>query len=190
MALSDREKWILGVAGSLATLGIGYLIWRHENAVSQSEAAANAAAQQQNDADYANQLEQALSVGGGTQASQSLGGGGGYIGADTTNGSTIDSTGGTGGDSNLASILAAFFPQGTSSTTNNGSASGGSNTTPAPPEPTLPPSTPQPLPVSGGEGTVNDPLPGGSPIGIRPTGGPQVPIASHNLVQLGTTLVQ
>lgn len=202
--MTDREKWILGVAGSVATLGLGYLIWRHENAVSQQEAAQNAANQDAANQAYAQELEQSLAVGSGAGADP-LGGGGGYVGSTIggSAGATVEPTGGTGGDSNLAAILAAFFPNGTSTTGNNGSTNNGPSTdpTPAPPDPSSPSAPLGPAPrakpvkpvapitgiqVTGGpvpyEPPQPDPIGVENPIGIDgtfqmdPTGSPSVPV--------------
>jgi hypothetical protein len=42
----DKEKTVLSVAGGIASLVLGYLIWRHEQSVEGQNAAAQLAAQQ------------------------------------------------------------------------------------------------------------------------------------------------
>ncbi len=187
MAMDDKERWILGIAGTLASLGLGYLIWKHENAISQQQAAAQAAAQQANDAAYAQQLDQVLAVGGGV-AQQA---GAGYVGSPFPTGSTIDPTGGTAANPDLAAILSAFFPQGTSTATGNGSgASPAQPTQPAPvtsaPLPYVPtnpvgPAKPTPaLPV-----VTTNPVGPSQPVSVSntiaavPHGGPAMPKTSY-----------
>lgn len=171
MALSEKERWVLGVVGSIASLGVGYLIWRHEAALTQAQNAQNAATTQANDQQYADQLEQALQVGGGVQASAGGTSAGGYIDG-SSNGSTITPTGGSGGDSELAAILAAFFPGGTSTNSGNGSTPTGVASAPSQPVPigNRPVATPQ-LPVQGiQDQTLSNPSPAGT---IVVTGGPK-----------------
>src|ERR1700733_6657304 len=43
---SDKEKTILSIVGAVASALIGYLIWRHENAIQAQESAASDQANQ------------------------------------------------------------------------------------------------------------------------------------------------
>lgn len=117
--LSDKEKWALGIAGSLGSITIGYLVWRHEMtlqlAAQQSQNQQQAAIAQQ----QAQQLQTELGALG------TLGVGG----SPTLSGVGISSV---PQDNTLSQILAAFLgtgngSAGTSSPT--GSASSGSSNT-------------------------------------------------------------
>jgi hypothetical protein len=141
----DKEKVILSVAGSLVTVVLGYLVWRHENSVTQAEAAtASAQASAQDD-----EIQQELAAlpqyaqGGGTSGDD------GDTGADSNTDSAAQ-------DDNLLAILQAFgygapVTQPTSPTT-----------------PVTPPTTPAPPTTPGTPvGTPSKPT---TPKGVQPVG--------------------
>lgn len=144
----DKEKIVLSAVGSLVVAVIGYLIWRHENATSQSEAAANLAAQQSDEANQDAELQQELAA----LPQYASGGGASDEENDTGSDSTVASP---SQDNELASILAAFFPSTTTPTT---------PTTPAPPTPVTGPSTPTPIPI-GNPASPTSPL---LPVDVSP----------------------
>jgi Tfp pilus assembly major pilin PilA len=133
----DKEKIALSIAGSLATLTIGYLIWRHENTVQQNQVAENQAASAAQDAE----LEQELA----SLPQYTQGGGASEEDNDTGSDSTIASP---PSDDNIAAILAAFGLGSQPATTSTPPVS-----TPTTPVPVTPPSgaTPvgpaQPVPI-------------------------------------------
>lgn len=170
----DKEKIILSVAGSLATIALGYLIWRHENTVQQSEAAQNEAASEAQDA----QLQQEIA----SLPQYTQGGGASEDGNDSGSDSNIESP---PSDSELAAILAAFFPTGIGTSTNtpvstptSGSGGAGTPTIPVsnngapngggkPSSPITPVTNPTPYqPPSTNPSTGSSPNP--SPIITRP----------------------
>jgi hypothetical protein len=174
--MTDKEKVVLSVAGGLSTVAIGYLVWRHEHAVTQQDNAAQLAATQQSNDEYAQQLEAALTtqfaVGGGASGSE----------YDT---GTVANVTPAAQDSNIAAILQAFF--GSNQTTTN--PIDGSTTTPPTPQPTpAQPSTttsgfnpspvgPEPITTprsgSGTNSSANPVTPTGTsqpPISVRPIG--------------------
>ena len=114
--MTDKEKIILSVAGSLATIGLGYLIWRHEQTVSAASSAANIANQQAVADEQDQEIQQELD----SIPSLTTGGGGGISDGVATSGSdaNIDSA---GTDSNIAAILSAFFPTTTTASTTTAS---------------------------------------------------------------------
>jgi hypothetical protein len=137
--VTDKEKIILSVAGSLATIGLGYLIWRHEQTISAASSATNIANQQAVADEQDQEIQQELD----SIPSLTTGGGGGISDGVATSGSdaNIDSA---GTDSNIAAILAAFFPNTTtsstttSSTASNPSTNSGGTETPPPVVPVTP----------------------------------------------------
>lgn len=152
--MKDKEKIILSVAGSLAVLVVGYLIWRHEQTIqaqnNASQDAANEAAEEQ----YVQQLEE--STAGEYSSGDSLVYGNGASGEQFDDGgSAITQTGDS--DSNLAAILAAF------GYTGNNSSNGNSGST-TPTNPTSP-VTGQPVGDGGG---VSSPISTPIPVPVRP----------------------
>jgi hypothetical protein len=183
----DKEKIALSVAGSLAVVVIGYLIWRHEQSVAVSTI------QEENNAadDQASELEAELQA----LPQYAQGGGASEEESDTGSDAAVQSP---PSDSNIAAILAAFgYNTGQTSTPTVPANS--TTSTPTNPVPITPPNgtpapvapinihnppiingggsgTPVPEPVSGpGSGTaVYNP----SPILTNPpTGEPARPIA-------------
>lgn len=155
----DKEKIILSVVGSLATIVIGYLVWRHEQTV---QAAENA--QQQNAAAEQNaELQQEISA----LPTYTQGGGGSSEVGDTGADSNVQSP---PNDENIAAILEAFFGS-QSNPANNPS-------TPAPPTGTPVggpvPVDPNPVPVTNPTPVV--PTPPSDPVGLpQPVGHPIAP---------------
>lgn len=101
--MTDKEKVALSVAGGLATVVIGYLVWRHERTVTQADSAAQLQAQNAANDQYAQELEAAVSQ---QIPTASIGGGASNSPYDT--GTTANITP-AAQDSNIAAILAAFF---------------------------------------------------------------------------------
>ena len=121
------EHIVLSVAGGVASLVIGYLVWRHEQSVSIAEAAQQQAANQADTQSDDQTLEQQLAQELETVPSE---GASGYSVGESDSGvvSSGDST-----DSDIASILAAFYPPpSTTSTTTTPPPSTTSTTTSAP----------------------------------------------------------
>lgn len=141
--MNEKEKVVLSVAGGLATVVVGYLVWRHERTIQQQDNAQqqqDIAAQEQANND---QLLQALSTS--------------YFpsgGVDYSSGSASIGTGGAGtvspaGSSTLEAILKQFF---------------GPDATTAPAQPPI--ATPQPAqPAPGGSAGAGVPNTPASPVG-------------------------
>jgi len=125
MAFSDKEKTILSVVGGVASLIIGYLIWRHENAIQAQENAANTQAQNDANAQLVQQLEESSAYGASTP--QVYGSTTSVPPVEEDTSGEVDTTGDS--DSGIASILSAFFPQGTQSSASSTTPSSGSGST-------------------------------------------------------------
>ena len=156
--MTDKEKIILSVAGSLATIGLGYLIWRHEQTVSAASSAANIANQQAVADEQDQEIQQELD----SIPSLTTGGGGGISDGVATSGSdaNIDSA---GTDSNIAAILSAFFPTTTTASTTTASTtasnpSTNSTGTETPPYTPLNPVPVTPIITQGPTGSGNAPI--------------------------------
>ena len=179
--MTDREKLVLGWSGGLATLVIGYLIWRHEHAISQADAAKQQAAQAAQDQYYAQEVQQAVSqpyATGGFSAAPFYSS---PATAATDTGSQIDST---QANTDLAAILAAFYPNQAGSVASQGgngnsvtNSAGGSvpssnnipTTQPITGPPPNPPdiNSPQPPIITSGPSTIEP-----NPVGPEPIGHP------------------
>lgn len=99
----DREKTVLSIVGSVVTLGLGYLIWRHENKI----AAANNAATVSANAEIAQQQTQQIqdeidALPSGISAAS-------YASPTDYGTSGTTSSSPTAEDSNITAILDAFF---------------------------------------------------------------------------------
>jgi hypothetical protein len=167
--VTDKEKVVLSVTGGLATVAVGYLVWRHEHSITQADAAAQSQMDAANQAAYADQLVQALSSG-------PVAVGGGASNEQYDNGSTSSITP-AAQDSNLAAILEAFFGNGGTTTSTVPT----TNPAPAPGQPVATPikSTPSPIGVSPAPPVFTNP-PTMQPVGpsypvARPVG-PTLPI--------------
>jgi hypothetical protein len=142
LQLKDWEKWTLGIVGGIVTLILGYLVWRHENAVQQQEAEANNAAQAQQQAESQDELEQLMQQMATVPQYASTGE---DIGDDTTD-SGISSP---SSDGNIQAILDAFFGNNSSaSSAGTGTTSTGTGNNPIT-EPTNVSGSPA-LPAGGG----------------------------------------
>lgn len=168
MALSDREKVVLSVVGGLATVVVGYLVWRHEHTIGQADNAALLAQQQAANDAYAQQVEAAVS-----QQIPVASIGGGASGSAYDTGSTSNVT--PAGDSNLAAILGAFFG-------NQGGGTGG-----VAPIPTPTPAQPvQPVSRTPSAGIGNTPVTT-TPVGISGVTGLPRPVAPTVPNRLGAS---
>ncbi len=131
----DKEKIALSVAGSLAVVVIGYLVWRHEQSVAVSTIQAEQDAANNQDAELQQELAAlpSYTAGGGSSAAEAP-----YSsGADAN----IESP---PSDSNIAAILAAFGMTNTATTS--------TPTTPVIPTPTTP------VPVTPPNGNPAEPI--------------------------------
>lgn len=146
----DAEKWVLSIAGGLVTVVIGYLVWRHENAVSQQQAAQNNAVQAANNASEFEQLQELIQNQTGTVNTS----GASVIASQVpTTASNVEPAGDS--DSNIAAILNAFFPDGTANSSNT-------TTTSAPVSPANPTAPITAIPV--GTGIATNPTPVATPV--------------------------
>lgn len=166
--MTDKEKIILGVAGSIASLGVGYLIWRHENQIQQVQSAQQSAQNAADEQAYVQELEQSIgsySTGAGlTQA--------GYPNEEFFGGASTTEPAGDS-DSTLQAILQAFFPTGTSTQTQGGTTTA-NQPNPTSPVTVAPPASPK-FPTSGAGSGVT--FTQGGPINA-PVANPVQPITN------------
>lgn len=153
--MRDVEKIVITTAASIAVLGVGYLIWRHEQTIQAVNQQATQAANDAAEAQYVQELEQSAQQGISGSTPLVYGNGASYETYDD-GANAITSSGGTGSasDSNIQAILNAFFPNGTSNSTGNGTASTSTNETQPTPVTVNPPTIPQPI-----NGTVSSTTP-------------------------------
>jgi hypothetical protein len=104
----DKEKIILSVAGSLAVVVVGYLVWRHEQSVAVSTIKEEQNAEDTQDAELQQELQ--------SLPQYTAGGGASDESDDTGSDSAIASP---PTDDSISQILAAFYPNGTSTGASN-----------------------------------------------------------------------
>jgi hypothetical protein len=181
----EKHHTILTIFGAIATAALGYLIWRHENNVTQQENAANQTAQDEALQQYEQSLANSVQTAGTTSQV--------YGETSVPEEGDIGSESVSDSDPNIAEILSAFFPQNTTSSATATNPSSGSGQTSSPTSPSNPvtpmgpSSTPQPLPVGSSPVSPTRPI-GASPIPIstRPTA--SVPLPTNSAPQSNDTV--
>ena len=104
----DKREIILSTIAGLATVAVGYVVWKHEMTVSSEQAAANLQAQQQSADDLQSaiaQLPAAVNGSYGGGASQQS-----YYGSSYTDTGATSLQAPAGYSSDLDKILSAFYP--------------------------------------------------------------------------------